>query len=232
MSKFRWPRQSARTTRSHSRWVRRQVLAVAHAIRRSQPEIGHGWGDQAATAGGVAACLLGVPRVILGQTSIAPVHYAGRGAAFYVDIYRAMLRNPTVTMVANSRAVAADYEMWIGLEKGTVRVVRNGLSSTTVRLPAGGEVAAYRESLGFEAGATVVGSVTRFADEKDPTLWLQAAAEIAKSRKDVRFLLAGYGPLRDEVAAEVTALGLDGRCVCRGRSRTSASSMPRSMYFS
>jgi glycosyltransferase involved in cell wall biosynthesis len=196
--------------------VRRQALAVAQAIRSSRPEIVHGWGDHAATAAGAAACLLGVPRVIVGQTNIAPVHHAGGGAALYLDIYREILRNPNVTMVANSRAVAADYETWIGLRKGAVRIVHNGLSPTTVRIPARSEVAAYRASLGFAEGMPVIGSIARFTDQKDPMLWLQAAAEIAKLRKDVRFLLAGYGPLRDEVAARIAALGLEGRCVVQG----------------
>jgi glycosyltransferase involved in cell wall biosynthesis len=196
--------------------VRRQALAVAQAIRSSRPEIVHGWGDHAATGAGAAACLLGVPRVIIGQTNIAPVHHAGGGAAIYLDIYREILRNPNVTMVANSRAVAADYEAWIGLRKGAVRVVYNGLSPTTVRIPRRSEVAAYRASLGFAEGMPVVGSVARFADQKDPMLWLQTAAEIAKSRQDVRFLLAGYGPLRDEVLGMVAALGLEGRCVVQG----------------
>jgi glycosyltransferase involved in cell wall biosynthesis len=196
--------------------VRRQALAVAQAIRRSRPEIVHGWGDHAAAAAGAAACLLGVPRVIVGQTNIAPVHLAGVGAAIYLDIYREILRNPNVTMVANSRAVAADYETWIGLRTGVVRVVYNGLLPTTVRIPARSEVAAYRASLGFAEGMPVVGSIARFTDQKDPMLWLQAAADIAKSRKDVRFLLAGYGPLHDDIVRMVRALGLEGRCVVQG----------------
>ena len=127
-----------------------------------------------------------------------------------------MLRNPNVTMVANSRVVATDYETWIGVRKGAVRVVYNGLSPTTVRIPARSEVAAYRASLGFAEGMPVVGPVARFADQKDPMLWLQTAAEIAKSRKDVRFLLVGFGLLHDEVAGAVAALGLEGRCVVQG----------------
>ena len=63
------PPYAGRPSRSH------------RAIRSSRPEIVHGWGDHAATVAGAAACLLGAPRVIVGQTNIAPVHHAGGGAA-------------------------------------------------------------------------------------------------------------------------------------------------------
>jgi signal transduction histidine kinase len=171
--------------------------AIAHAIGTIRPEVVHGWGDQAAIMAGMVACLLGVPRVILGQTAIAPVNYYAGDVSIYLDRYRALLKNPAVTMVTNSYAAASDYENWIGLPKNTVPVIYNGLRPITVRIPKPAEVAAYRASLGFPEGVPVIGSLGRFEPQKDPMLWLQTAAEILRTRTDARFLLAGYGSLPD-----------------------------------
>ncbi len=190
--------------------------ALAHAICSFRPEVVHGWGDQAAIMAGMVACLLGVPRVILGQWAIAPVNYCASDLSIYLTRYRALLKNPTVTLVTNSRAAAADYEQWIGLPKNTVPVVYNGLLPTTVRVPKPAEVADYRASLGFPAGVPVIGSLARFEHQKDPMLWLQTAAEILRTRADARFLLAGHGSLRDDIMSLVATLGLENRCVVQG----------------
>jgi glycosyltransferase involved in cell wall biosynthesis len=51
----------------------------------------------------------------------------------------------------------------------------------------------------------------RFVEDKDPDLWLAVAAEIAKARPEVHFLLAGYGKLKDHILHRVDVLGLRDR---------------------
>jgi glycosyltransferase involved in cell wall biosynthesis len=56
----------------------------------------------------------------------------------------------------------------------------------------------------------------RFVAEKDPALWIDTAAEIAKARPQVRFLIAGFGPLEDTIKARIDALGLRDRVALAG----------------
>jgi glycosyltransferase involved in cell wall biosynthesis len=52
----------------------------------------------------------------------------------------------------------------------------------------------------------------RFISAKDPYLWLDTAALIARARPDVRFLICGYGVLERTIVKKIKVLGL-GECV-------------------
>jgi glycosyltransferase involved in cell wall biosynthesis len=70
--------------------------------------------------------------------------------------------------------------------------------------------------LGLADGAPVIGTVMRFAPEKDPHLWLETAAAIAAARPDSRFVLAGYGNLAKQVERKIDTLGLADRFILAG----------------
>jgi hypothetical protein len=86
----------------------------------------------------------------------------------------------------------------------------------TIHIRGRHESAVCRRALGLDEDAVVVGAVMRFAAEKDPMLWLDTAAAIAKQRPDVRFLLAGYGDLAEDVVRKVEALDLADRVILPG----------------
>jgi glycosyltransferase involved in cell wall biosynthesis len=67
--------------------------------------------------------------------------------------------------------------------------------------------AAVRESLGIGDGPLVL-TVGRLASQKDYPTLLSVAAEVAKDRPDVEFLVVGDGPLRDNLQARIDAEGL------------------------
>jgi glycosyltransferase involved in cell wall biosynthesis len=72
------------------------------------------------------------------------------------------------------------------------------------------------ERFGFQprparAGRAVVLTVARLAPEKGHLVLLDALRQLVDRGRDVELLLAGAGPFRDVVAAQVTALGLDER---------------------
>lgn len=95
-------------------------------------------------------------------------------------------------------------------------MIYNGFKPATIRKPAQDEIAQFRAHLGFPADALVIGSLIRFVEDKDPLLWLDTAAEIAKARPDARFLLAGYGLLQDMIVDRARTLGLGDRLVLPG----------------
>src|SRR5262249_52237052 len=113
--------------------------------------------------------------------------------------YRSVLDNPTAKILNNSAAGAADYERWLGLRSGTIGVLYNAIACERIKKPPSEKVARFRSQLGLSQHAPVVGTVMRFVEDKDPDLWLAAAAEIAKTRPDVQFLIAGYGKLQDRI---------------------------------
>src|SRR5262249_40922501 len=130
--------------------------------------------------------------------------------------YRSAVDNPMVKILNNSEAGAADYERWLGVRPGTIGVLYNAIACEEIKKPPPEEVAVFRTQLGLPLHAPVVGTVMRFVEDKDPNLWLATAAEIAKARPEVRFLVAGYGKLQDQMMHRIDALGLRDRVVLPG----------------
>lgn len=186
------------------------VLQCLGWFTRHQPRLVHTWQDYTNIAAGLAAVLAGVPRVVLGLVSVSPIHFN-----FYRHemraIYRALALHPAVSIVANSAAGAREYERWLDLPAGTIAVVYHGLQPERVAAVDREESLAYRASLGIPANAPVVGNLLRFTEVKDPILWLQIAAHVARSLPDTHFLLLGDGEMRAEMQAAAEQLGIAGK---------------------
>ena len=72
-------------------------------------------------------------------------------------------------------------------------------------------------ALGIAPDAPVIGTVFRFSNVKQPMLWAQAAIAFAKERPDARFLMAGDGPMQEDVAQAFKDAGLGGSVIMPGR---------------
>lgn len=197
-------------------WLAEKIGSVSLAIQHHRPAVIHAWLDVAAVIGGLAACGLGAPRIVAGQFSMSIRHHVDQAVGYLQSGYRRLARNPHVVMTNDSAAGAADFESWLGIGSGKIRAMYNGFESANIRKPAPDEMERFRAELGIPVGAPVVGSLIRFVEDKDPALWLDTAAETAKARPDVRFLLAGYGPMRDTIVDRAQTLGLGGRLILPG----------------
>jgi glycosyltransferase involved in cell wall biosynthesis len=197
------------------RWISNRLVPLATAIERYRPAVVHTWLDGPAVVGGLAACALGVPRLVIAQGSLSIRHRRVTPNAHMLTGYRYVARNPNVVMVNNSAAGAADYEHWLGMSGGTIRVLYNGFRPDTVRIPSQTEIGDFRASLGLSAETPVVGTLMRLVEEKDPDLWVDTAAEIAKARPDVRFLIIGYGPLREQILQRAQNAGIGDRTIVK-----------------
>jgi glycosyltransferase involved in cell wall biosynthesis len=97
-----------------------------------------------------------------------------------------------------------------------VSVIRNGLGTESFARATRFEVGRFRARLGLADGAVLVGGVMRLSAEKRPLLWLEAAAALARRRKDVRFAIAGDGPMAEACRSAVARLGLAPRLTFLG----------------
>lgn len=176
------------------------IPLYAMEILSRKPGIVHAWLDEMNVKAGLAAAILGVPRIVLSTRSVAPAYFHFF-KPYMREGYRTLLAHPNVVLLNNSAAGARDYEMWLGLPKGTVKIIRNGFDFSA--LSRAQNIAAAREfkaRLGIPAGTLVVGSVLRFSDEKQPFLWIDVAQRIRAWRNDVMFIVVGDGPLQAEMS--------------------------------
>src|SRR5262245_12676686 len=193
-------------------WYAQEFLAT-------RPRVIHVWLDYTNVKAGLAAALIGIPRIVLGTRSVAPNNFA-LFQPYMREAYRALAARPNVCLLNNSEAGARDYERWLGLPRGTFRVVHNGFDFSALD-PADkiGLAQEFKARLGVSAEAPIVGSVLRFYEEKRPLLWVDVAARVAERRPDVRFLMVGDGPLREEARWRALGYGLGDRMVMPGNEK-------------
>ncbi len=191
--------------------MQRVALPLYVLLARRRPRVVHLWQDMIAVSGGLAAILAGVPRIVLGTRSTRPVEQQ-RFRRYFESAYKAFLQRPGITMISNSRNGAADYEDWLGLAAGSVKVIYNAYDFARMRARTNaGARAAIRKQLGLPGDALVIGGVMRLSFEKRPELWTRAAIELASRDPRVHGLLVGQGPMQAELEAEIAAHNLSGR---------------------
>lgn len=65
------------------------------------------------------------------------------------------------------------------------------------------EPAEVRRSLGLETSRPLIGFIGRLAEQKAPLDFVAAARRVLQTRPDTRFVIAGDGPLREQVLAAI-----------------------------
>jgi len=197
----------------------RDVAEYIRAISRDQPSIVHLWLDEVNIKAGIAAVVLGIPRIILGLRSLPPCNFPLH-QPYMREAYRWLVKQPGVVLLNNSHAGARAYEDWLGIPEATIRVIHNGFDFDLSYLEkCRTSAAAYRENHGVGIAGPVMGTVIRFTEEKRPLLWLEIAAEVRKLCPEVQFLLVGDGPLRNELQMRADQEDLHGAVIFVGHEK-------------
>lgn len=188
-----------------------EILGLYVEFARLRPQVVHLWQDRTNLVGAVAAALAGVPRVVLCGRSTRPVTRQ-RYRPYMPRAYHAVMQLPGVVLANNSRAGAADYAAWLGLELSSVEVIYNGFEFDRMVKPEDAKLAPRRRrDLGIGPDDLVVGGVFRISPVKRPMLWADTARRVADRMGNVHFMIAGEGPLHEEMTRYVAQLGLSDR---------------------
>ena len=190
------------------------VWAFACKFVEYHPSVVHCWLDPINIAAGVAAALCGVPKIVLGCRSMAPIYFQLYESNMWAG-YRELLRLPNVVMLNNSAAGARDYAGWLGIDPGRIAVVPNALDMSLENDVAAEAVASFRRRFNLDAGP-VVGMIGRMSEEKRPLLWIDIAQQVLASRPDAWFLWIGDGPMRAALVARARQYGMADRLILPG----------------
>jgi glycosyltransferase involved in cell wall biosynthesis len=191
------------------------VLFWAGLLRQHRPQVLHAWQDATSVKAGLAAALVGVPRIVLAARNQAPLRFA-YWLPWMRPVYRALARLPNVVMTNNSAAGARDYARWLDVPEDRIQVIYNALAPEALAPAAPPDVAALRARFGIAADAPVVGSIFRFYDEKNPLVWIATAAAVAARKPEARFLLVGEGPMRASMQEAARGAGIADRVIFAG----------------
>lgn len=186
--------------------LRPNVSDLAGEFLRTEPEIVHAWLDHANIVAGIAALTVGVPTLVLSLRSLNPSNFPMLHRGWMRPWYRAIVADPRVRLVANSREGAASYAEWIGLPPDRIGVVLNGVERDGAAAVDPEAVRRLRAELAGPDGLLVCG-VLRLSEEKRPALFAEVARRVCAEVPNVRFAIAGDGPLAEDLRAAIRPLG-------------------------
>jgi glycosyltransferase involved in cell wall biosynthesis len=89
---------------------------------------------------------------------------------------------------------------------GTVSVVPSAVELQSIPT---GKTASVRQDLAIPLDAPIVGTVGRMDPQKAPLDFVRMAANVARVRPDVRFVMVGEGSLQEHVSDEARRLGVE-----------------------
>ena len=148
----------------------------------------------------LVACLAGVPARVHGEHGWDVTDPDGTRRKYRI------LRRVLFRLVDRVVTVSRDLEKWllhvVGVPSHKVRQIYNGVD--TDRFAPG-------HTGTNEGGDLVIGSVTRFAEIKDPNNLVKAYIELHKQGHALKLLMIGDGPLAESAAGLLEAGGVDSK---------------------
>jgi glycosyltransferase involved in cell wall biosynthesis len=188
------------------------IIEARRLLREFAPDVLISFLYQANVVSRVAAKLAGVPVVI---SSIRNENFGGRRRELAM---RATDRLATVT-TTNSALASASLTRRKVARADRLVVVPNGVDVSVFDVPAP-QRAATRSQLRAELGVATDDllwlAAGRLVPQKDVATLLEAFAQHRRDHARSRLVIAGDGPLRDELTAHARALGLDGAVTLLG----------------
>ena len=194
------------------------VAFLARFFRTRRVDIVHTHRYKDTVLGTVAAKMVGVPHVVRTVHGLAEPMRGWDRVKFqtYDALDKAALRLCADRIIAVSNGMAETLRA-AGHRRSAVIPIHNGIDlGKAARVRVGRNADEVRRELGIPPGTLVVGTAGRLSPVKAQADLLRAAQRILRKRQDARFLIVGDGPLRAELAALATQLGVDRACTFIG----------------
>ncbi len=184
------------------------LVELMTLFRRIRPDIVHTHMAKAGTLGRIAARLTGVPVVVHTFHGNVFREYFSKPVSAAVRKWEAALAAFSDAIVAISPSQVAELTA-AGIPKEKIRLIPLGIPLERFdNLP---PKKASRKYFGIPDDAVCVGWVARLVPVKDPRLMVEAVAAAKRRLGSIVLLIAGDGPLREEVEALAKRLGVDAR---------------------
>lgn len=203
--------------------IRRDIEPLYLMFKVLSPDIVHSWQDSTNIHSAIAAEMAGVPGIVMFIRSLRPdgktmMHIRTR--PYLHRLYKALLEDERIVMAANSNAGTRSYETWLGLADDRIKVIHNGVDfDLLAQSSEGADITSTLEEHGIPSDATIVGSVFRFVQEKQPTLWVEVLEKLVEMDDSVHGVIVGGGGLHAQTLNLIKEKNLDHRIHLVGQSR-------------
>jgi glycosyltransferase involved in cell wall biosynthesis len=181
-------------------------LSLRGILRRERVEVLHAHMFGSNFWGTVIGRLARVPVIVAHEHTWS---FEGRPVRRFVD--REVIGRGSTVFIAVSRDDQRKMIEIEGVNPKKILHVPNGIAPPPP--PSGVDV---RAGLGIPAGVPVIGTVSVLRPQKALDVFIRASAQLLGEDPDLRVLLAGDGPLRDELTELVHSLGVQDRLLMLG----------------
>ena len=187
----------------------RGLARLVRLAARVRPDVVHGYLFGPNLFAALAGRLTGVRAVVVAKRNVDAFETPRQRRA-------QRLAHRLATHVTAVSAAVAESAAALGVPRGRITVIPNGVD--VERFAGADEPAAARRRLlpGGDDGAPLVGSVGCLAPRKDYGTLLEALAALAARGRAFRAAVVGDGPERAALEARRAALGLEGRVAFLG----------------
>ncbi|MCW3040277.1 MAG: glycosyltransferase [Solirubrobacterales bacterium] len=151
-----------------------------------------------------------IAAVVMGRLARVPIvvshehSWAFTGSSWRIPVDRYLIAGRSDVLLACSREDERRMVELEGIRPDQVRFIPNGIDAQP---PTPGR--SLRDELGIAPGVPVIGSVGTLRPEKRFDVLLEATARARDARPGLRVLIAGEGPERAALEAQIKRLGLE-----------------------
>lgn len=185
------------------------VRALAAIVRRDGYDIVHCHGFKAGIVGRLAARLAGHTHAALTVHNHVLYRDDGRLKQAAHRVSERLLAPSTDLTITVSESLKRELVEAYGLGEDRIVAVPNGIDLAPF-LDAPALRTASRAGLGLPEDVTAVGAICRLAPQKGLRHLIEAVALLRPSPSDAVFLIAGDGPLAEELHAQAAEAGVEG----------------------
>jgi len=187
----------------------RTLFDINKIIRKENINIIHAHGYGSANFGRLIKLINKIPVIV-------HAHDDDRNYPITQKIADYLLRNLTDQAIAISEAVRVSCVKKRNIREEKVIVLLNGIPLNDFVVPDESQIDKVRKRLGVKQKSNVIGTVARLREEKGVKYLIQSAVKILDAFPDAVFLIAGDGPLRNELVDLTKKLGLENKVVFAG----------------
>lgn len=203
---------------NRKRWDIRQITDIISILRTLKPAVAHTHLTAGKMIGRLAAIKTGIPYIILDdQLSISQdVYSVPVPIILAYRLLEPVLARSTALYITPSQSVLEASQAAKRWPNGRCRVIPNAVDVQRF-IPCSNR-AAIRQKLGLADKITVT-TLGRIVKQKRIDDVLHVAEQVIQSGYDVQFLIAGRGPLEEELDQQIKASGLTDRVLLLGYRR-------------
>lgn len=176
-----------------------RILAISKFLRREKFDIVHGFKGGSTIITALAAKLAGIRNVFGGFRSICTETGKFRFALKFVN-------RLLIGWIVNSRAIADSMVSNLSIKPEKLAIFYNGIYPDAFRSKLSKEEA--RKKLGLSKDCKTITMVARLAKVKNHKMLLETARILTKKIPELKVLIAGDGPLANELKALAETYGI------------------------